>query len=87
MDSLAGKETDQGNVDEVVARIKEIHAQGTGVLGMKIIGEGGFTSPEERDESIKFVLNLGTVDSFTIGFKSTAEIDEAIRRVDAHLNA
>jgi predicted aldo/keto reductase-like oxidoreductase len=87
MDSLAGREDDQGDVNEVSMHLKKIHAQGTGVLGMKLMGEGQFTTPERRDASLKFVLKLGTVDSMTIGFKSTAEIDEAIQRIDTHLNA
>jgi hypothetical protein len=31
-------------------------------------------------------MQLGTVDSVTIGFKSTAEVDEAIERMNTHLN-
>ncbi|MBI5084100.1 MAG: aldo/keto reductase, partial [Acidobacteria bacterium] len=57
------------------------------VLGMKIMGEGQFKTPEQRDASIKFVMQLGTVDAVTIGFKSPAEIDEAIGRIGRHLNA
>lgn len=88
MDTLQGGEDDvKGDVNEVVAQVKKIHAQGTGVLGMKLMGEGRFTNPEDRDASIKFVVGLGTVDAFTIGFKSTAEIDEAIERINKHLNA
>jgi len=87
MDSLAGREDDQGDVNEVVSHVKKIRAQGTGVLGMKLMGEGQFPTPERRDASLKFVLKLGAVDAMTIGFKSTAEIDEAIQRIDTHLNA
>jgi predicted aldo/keto reductase-like oxidoreductase len=87
MDSLAGGEDDQGDVNEVVAQIKKIRSQGTGVIGMKIIGEGRFSNPEERNSSIGFVMKLGTVDAVTIGYKSTQEIDEAIERIDRHLNA
>jgi hypothetical protein len=54
---------------------------------MKIMGEGRFTEPDQRDASIKFVMNLGTVDAVTIGYKSTAEIDEALDRINTHLNA
>jgi hypothetical protein len=64
-----------------------VHKQGTGTIGMKIMGEGRFTSADQRDASIKFVMNLGTVDAVTIGYKSTAEIDEAIERINSHLNA
>jgi aryl-alcohol dehydrogenase-like predicted oxidoreductase len=87
MDNLRGDETGIGDVPEVVSHIAKLHKQGTGVLGMKIIGEGAFKSPEERDASIKFVMQLGTVDSVTIGFKSAAEIDEAIERINTHLNS
>ncbi len=88
MDSLQTRDTnDLGNVDEVVAHAKKIHAQGTGVLGMKLVGEGQFTTPEDREASLKFVMGLGAVDAVTIGFKNTAEIDEAIARIGSALNA
>ncbi|HVX66815.1 MAG TPA: aldo/keto reductase [Bryobacteraceae bacterium] len=88
MDTLQQRDTDDlGNVPEVVAHAKKIHDQGIGVLGMKLIGEGRFTSSEEREKALKFVMDLGTVDAVTIGYKSTAEIDEAIERMDRVLNA
>ena len=76
-----------GNVDEVVAHTKKVHAQGMGVISMKLIGEGSFTTAEDRDAAMKFAMNLGCVDAVTIGFKSTAEIDEAIERMNRVMNA
>jgi 1-deoxyxylulose-5-phosphate synthase len=88
MDTLKQVDTeDLGDVNEVVGHIREIRATGTGVIGMKIIGEGQFRTPEQRDASIRFVMKLGTVDAVTIGYKSPAEIDEAIERIDTHLNS
>jgi hypothetical protein len=87
MDNLEGTEDGRGDVNEVVERIAAVHRQGTGVIGMKIIGEGAFKSPEQRDASIRFVAKLGTVDSITIGYKSPEEIDEAIERLNRHLNS
>jgi 1-deoxyxylulose-5-phosphate synthase len=88
MDTMSTRDTDDlGNVNEVAARAKQIHAQGTGVLGMKLIGEGQFTTAEDRDAAMKFVMNLGAVDAVTIGYKSPAEIDEAIARMNRTLNA
>jgi hypothetical protein len=88
MDSLKQTDTDDlGDVNEVVGHIKTIRGTGTGVIGMKIMGEGQFKTPEQRDASIKFVMGLGTVDAITIGYKNTAEVDEAIERVNTHLNA
>ncbi len=77
----------QGNVDEVVAHTKKVHAQGMGVISMKLVGEGQFTTAEDRDAAMKFAMNLGCVDSVTLGFKNTAEIDEAIERMNRVLNA
>lgn len=76
-----------GNVDEVVAHTKQVHSQGMGVISMKLCGEGSFTSAEDRDAAMKFAMNLGCVDAVTIGFKNTAEIDEAIDRMGRVMNA
>jgi len=51
------------------------------------MGEGRFVTPEDRDASIKYIMGLGVVDATTIGYKSPAEIDEAIERINTHLNA
>jgi len=76
-----------GDVDQVVAHARKLHAQGTGVLGMKLIGEGRFKKPEEREAAMKFVMNLGVVDAVTVGHASTAEVDESIERHNRVLNA
>jgi aryl-alcohol dehydrogenase-like predicted oxidoreductase len=86
MDNLRG-DSAGGDVTEVTSRVGQIHGQGTGVIGMKLMGEGRFTTPEQRDASLRYVMKLGTVDSVTIGYKSTAEIDEAIERINTHLNS
>jgi hypothetical protein len=76
----------QGNVEEVVAHTQKIHAQGMGVISMKLCGEGRFVTPEERDAAMRFAMNLGCVDAVTIGFKNTSEIDEAIDRMARVMN-
>jgi hypothetical protein len=88
MDTPDLRETDaRGDVNQVVARAKTIRGQGTGVLGMKLIGEGQFTKPEDREASIRFVMGLGVVDAVTIGFLTTGEIDEALDHITRALNA
>lgn len=87
MDNLKDEANVPGVREEVYPTIEKVHGQGTGVLGMKIMGEGRFITPEQRDASVKFVMKFGKVDAVTIGFKSTAEIDEAIERIDTHLNS
>jgi len=76
-----------GDVNEVVTHTKKVHAQGMGVISMKLCGEGRFTSQEDRDAAMKFAMNLGCVDAVTIGFKNTSEIDQAIDCMNRALNA
>lgn len=87
MDNLKGDDSAPGDIAEPVRHIAAVHKQKTGVLGMKIMGEGRFTTPEQRDASVRHVLKLGSVDAVTIGFKSPQEIDEAIARINTHLNS
>jgi hypothetical protein len=87
MDNEQNKWSQPADVEECVNHIQTIHNKGTGVIGMKIIGNGDFTDPALRDASIKFVMGLDSVDAIVIGFKSTEEIDEAIERMNTHLNA
>jgi predicted aldo/keto reductase-like oxidoreductase len=87
MDNLRSQDQVPGDRDRAVASIRKIHESGTGVVGMKIMGEGDFTDAQQRDASIKYVMNLGCVDAVIIGFASPAEIDEAIERMNKHLNA
>ncbi|RPI22768.1 MAG: aldo/keto reductase [Acidobacteria bacterium] len=87
MDNLKSSDGSPGDRDRAVAAIRKIHGSGTGIIGMKIMGEGDFTDPEQRDASIKFVMNLDCVDAVIIGFANTAEIDEAIQRMNRHLSA
>jgi len=82
MDTPYTKEVpERGRVDEVVEHTKKVHGQGMGVISMKLCGEGQFTTVEDRDAAMRFAMNLGCIDAVTIGFKNTAEIDEAIDRI------
>jgi predicted aldo/keto reductase-like oxidoreductase len=69
----------------VLAELKTMRAKGHGVIGMKIIGNGDFTKPEDREKSIRFAMSRPELDAVVIGFKNTAEIDEAIRRMNQAL--
>lgn len=77
----------QGMVEEVVAHTKKVHAEGMGVISMKLVGEGRFTRAEDRDASMRFAMNLGCVDAVTIGFADTAQIDDTIERMGRVMNA
>ena len=53
-----------------------------GVIGMKIFGEGDFKDRQQRFNSLKYVLGLGTVQAFTIGFSSAEQIDETLELIE-----
>lgn len=71
-----------GTADDVSTQIAKMHAMDRGVIGMKIYGEGAFKTREERLQSLKYVLGLGTVPAFTIGFGSIAQFDETMDLIE-----
>ena len=73
------------DIAPVLAELKTMRAKGRGIIGMKIIGNGDFTKPEDREKSIRFAMSRPELDAIVIGFKSTGEIDEAIRRMNQAL--
>jgi predicted aldo/keto reductase-like oxidoreductase len=73
-----------GNVPEVVSHVKEVRKEGMGVISMKLIGEGTFNR-EDRQKAMKFAFGNAGVDCVTVGYKSPAEIDEAIENLNLAL--
>ncbi|MHB1306701.1 MAG: aldo/keto reductase, partial [Limisphaerales bacterium] len=73
------------HVPPVVEQIRALRAKGRGILGMKLIGNGEFTQAEDREKAIRYVMRSDLCDAVVIGFKSAAEIDEAIERVNRAL--
>ena len=74
-----------GNVPEVVQRVKQVHSEGMGVISMKLIGEGAFTNREDRKAAMRYAFRNAGVDCVTVGYKNTAEIDEAIENLNLAL--
>ena len=74
-----------GNVNEVVAHVKQVRQEGMGVISMKLVGEGAFTKREDRQAAMRYAFQNAGVDCVTVGYKNTAEIDEAIENVNLAL--
>jgi len=74
-----------GNVSEVVTHVKKIRKDGTGVISMKLIGEGAFTNREDRKAAMKFAFRNAGVTAVTVGYKNNGEIDEAIENLNLAL--
>ena len=73
-----------GNVPEVVTHVREVRKEGMGVISMKLAGEGTFDR-EDRRKAMRFAFRQAGVDCVTVGYKSPAEIDEAIENLNAAL--
>jgi predicted aldo/keto reductase-like oxidoreductase len=74
-----------GTPEQVSACLKAMHAKGKGILGMKILAEGTLKKPEDQLKSLRFVLGLGCVDAFVIGFESAEQIDQIMKLIETAL--
>ena len=74
-----------GNVNEVVDHTHQVRGDGMGIISMKLIGEGAFTNRDDRKAAMRFAFNSAKVDAVTVGYKSIAEIDEAIENLNLAL--
>jgi aryl-alcohol dehydrogenase-like predicted oxidoreductase len=85
MDNENDEWDEPANVSDVVVHVKQAHAAGKGVISMKLIGEGAFTDRSDRQQAMRFAFRNAGVDAVTVGYKSIAEIDEAIENVNLAL--
>jgi 1-deoxyxylulose-5-phosphate synthase len=67
--------------ETVVSVIREMHAAGKGIVGMKILGQGDLR--HKQDDAIRYALGLGVLDAFTIGAESIKEQTDLLTRISA----
>ena len=78
---------DKPDPEEVVQVIHKLHQAGKGVIGMKLVGDGKLRNDSEKiDNSLRFVLGLGSVDMMIIGFEEKEQIDNYLERVEKALS-
>ncbi len=78
-----GVSMDSNDPEQVVPVIKKMHDSGKGIIGMKLVGNGSFSNDSDKvDQSIRYVLDLGTVDMVIIGFEKPEQIDDYILRME-----
>lgn len=70
-----------GSPEDVKKILATAKANGKGIVGMKIFGEGRHVGDDEREQSIRFAFTEGNVHSVTLGLESIAQMDDAIERV------
>jgi aryl-alcohol dehydrogenase-like predicted oxidoreductase len=69
-------DADPASVIEVLTQMKQA---GKGVIGMKILAQGDLSN--RVDEALKHASQLDCLDTFTIGFTSPRQLDEAVRKI------
>ena len=67
--------------EAVIGVIKQMRAQGKGIVGMKILGQGDMR--DKPQEAIRYALSTGVLDAFTIGAENQSEQNNLIQRVAA----
>ncbi len=65
----------------VLSAIDQAKAANHGVIGMKILGAG--QAVNRMDEAINHAIRLDSIDAFTIGFTSRAQMDEVTAKIAA----
>ncbi|OQW97861.1 MAG: hypothetical protein BWK77_00740 [Verrucomicrobia bacterium A1] len=73
------------SIDPVMEQVRIMDRNGHGIIGMKLIGNGDFTDAADREKAARFAMAQPEIDAVAIGFKSAAEIDEAIERLNRAL--
>ncbi|QGY47075.1 hypothetical protein GM418_26460 [Maribellus comscasis] len=77
---------DKPDPEEVVEVIHKLHKAGKGIIGMKLVGNGQLRNDSKKiDNSLRFVLGLGSVDMMIVGFEEKEQIDNYLERVEKAL--
>ncbi len=77
---------DKPDPAEVVEVIHQLHESGKGVIGMKLVGNGKLRNDSKKiDNSLRFVLGLGSVNMMIIGFEEKMQIDNYLERMRSAL--
>ena len=83
-----GASMDSPKPEAVTPVIEKLHKSGKGVIAMKVFGNGSFRNDSDKlDQSLKFVLGLGTTDMIIIGFEQTDQVDNCIERMKKALKS
>ena len=77
--------TAKHDIGPVMEQLKAVHAKGTGVIAIKVMGLGQLKERAEREKSIRFAMACKDIDAVVIGFTSQAQIDEVIEMMNAAL--
>ena len=64
---------------QVLEVLRQMKAQGKGIIGMKVLGAGQLT--KQADECLQWQLAQDCVDCFTLGMKTPAEFGRTLKQI------
>ncbi len=67
------------DVPTVLGILRQMKAQGKGIIGMKILGAGQLR--HRMDEALRYAQSLDCIDAFTIGCENRDELNGVLRRL------
>lgn len=70
-----------GHPDKIAALLKTAHANGKGVIGMKIFGAGKMLTDEDRQASLQYAIKNPDIDAITIGMEKIEYVDYSVDRM------
>ncbi len=71
-----------GDPPAIAAHLKAMRAAGKAVIGMKLFGEGRFKTAEEREASLRWVIEQRCCDAMIVGFEDPAHVDDTLAMVE-----
>jgi 1-deoxyxylulose-5-phosphate synthase len=63
----------------IVSVLKEMKAAGKGVVGMKILGQGGLRT--KAAEALQYALAQDCLDCITIGSENRGEMEDLLKKI------
>jgi predicted aldo/keto reductase-like oxidoreductase len=70
-----------GDPKTITGILRDMKRAGKGVIGMKILGEGGLA--DRKDEALRYAMSLDCLDCFTIGPANRGELSDLVTRIPA----
>jgi hypothetical protein len=66
---------------EVLPVVMEMKANGKGIIGIKVLGEGSLVDGR-LDEALRYALTKNALHCFSIGCESFAEVSDNMKRIE-----
>ena len=77
-----GDRMDDGGPEAVVPVVMQAKANGKGIIGIKVLGEGNLVGGQSHNDALHYALTKGALHCFSIGCESIADVEDNIARIE-----